>query len=275
MKENGYRRLHTLWAGFGRRILLPLFVCLAFSGQGCALVRPPGGGEDAAVFFSADSSSGGVTGKNRPDGHPGQTDDASADSVEDDERQPAESGGPAPETEHPEKPAGYVHVYGAVARPGVYEIRSGMRLFEVIEAAGGFTSAADDTWLNLAGPVSDGEQIQVPTRQEAQQLRLSDPGDPEDSGDGGTHADTAVSGDGGTRADTDGSGDGGTQSGPVNINTASLQELVTLPGIGPTRAEAILQYRQAHGAFGSIEEICSVSGIKQATFEKLKDRITV
>lgn len=144
----------------------------------------------------------------------------------------------------------YVYVCGAVVRPGVYPITEGMRMFEAIELAGGFTEAADEQWLNQAEILHDGQRLYVYTREETQQMAW-------------------------TEAAGAGTGLGEADSGKINLNTATREELMTLPGIGEAKADAVLSYREEHGAFGSIEEIQNIPGIKSAVFSKIKDQITV
>lgn len=162
-----------------------------------------------------------------------------------------------------QQPEGYVYLCGAVECPGVYGIHEGMRIFEVLELAGGMTGEADPDWINQAQTVSDGQMLRIYTREETELMRSS--GMTAGTGQDGTMAGTA--GDG--AAAVSGSDE------KVNINTAAREELMTLPGIGEAKADAILRYRQEHGAFGSIEEICQISGIKEAVFSNIKDRITV
>jgi competence protein ComEA len=156
--------------------------------------------------------------------------------------------------------AGYVYVCGAVVDPGVYPMQDGMRLFEAIEAAGGFSEEADDSWLNLAGEVSDGQRIYVYTREETAEMALE-----------GTAADGASDGTLNSTSDSDGD----PADIRININTADAQRLMELPGIGEARAAAVIQYRTEHGPFTSIEEIQNISGIKGAVFSKIRDLITV
>jgi len=141
----------------------------------------------------------------------------------------------------------FVHVCGAVALPDVYELPEGSHIVDAIRAAGGFLEQASQTALNLALPVSDGMQIYVPTVEEAE-----------------TSSEWADSG--GAAAASDGR---------VNINKADAAELCTLPGIGESRAADIIAYREKHGGFSDISEIMNVSGIKDASYEKIKDLITV
>jgi competence protein ComEA len=143
----------------------------------------------------------------------------------------------------------YVHVGGAVRRPGLYRLPDGSRIYDAIEAAGGGTKDADLDAVNLAAKVKDGDKVLVPTK--AQQA-----------------------GPNGTGAGPPGSGSG-TQGGLVNINSATVEQLDSLPGIGPAIAQRIIDYRTEHGGFRSIDELMDVPGIGPAKFAELKDRITV
>ena len=146
----------------------------------------------------------------------------------------------------------FVDVCGAVISPGVYEINADSRVFQVIEAAGGFLPEAASSTVNQAQPVSDGQQIYVPTQEEAEEGALPaaiQPADPE--------SETADA------------------NGVVNINTADAAALKSLSGIGDAKAQAILAYREEHGSFSSIEEIMQVPGIKESTFSAIKDKIAV
>lgn len=144
----------------------------------------------------------------------------------------------------------FVHVCGAVASPGVYEMEEGQRIFEAVELAGGFAGDAAPDYLNLAEPVRDGMKIFVPDKEQVQEENQSGL-----QGAAGGIAGETVS--------------------RVNINTASREELMTLRGIGKARAEDIIRYRQQNGGFERIEDIMEVSGIKDAAFQKIKDDITV
>ena len=149
----------------------------------------------------------------------------------------------APVTESPTEPIKiYVHICGEVNNPGVYELAEGSRIFEAVEAAGGFTEEAAQASLNLAQVISDEEQIVILTQDEAaEKARLE-------------------------REQA---------AGIVNLNTASKEQLMTLTGIGESRAEDILRYRQESGGFQAIEEIMNVPGIKESAYLKIKDSITV
>ena len=163
-------------------------------------------------------------------------------------------------------PLVYIHVCGLVSTPGVYGLPAGSRVYEAIEAAGGFSEAAVPDYLNLAQVLEDGMKIQVPDRDQAEEWKARGLTQSGISMGGGT-AGVLTSG-------RTGSGDGGSKA-RVNLNTASREELMTLRGIGASRADDIIHYRQEFGGFKSIEDIMNVSGIKDAAFEKIKDSITV
>lgn len=153
------------------------------------------------------------------------------------------------------QPQVYIYVCGAVVLPGVYNLAQGSRLYEAVELAGGLTAEADENCLNMARQIVDGEQVVIWTQEEA--LALQEAG-----------AYTYPSGNvaQGT-ADKD--------TGLVNINTATVVELTTVSGIGEGRAQAIVEYREKHGSFESIDEIKKVDGIKDGLFAKIKDKITI
>ncbi|MCI9373296.1 MAG: hypothetical protein HFI52_07820 [Lachnospiraceae bacterium] len=168
----------------------------------------------------------------------------------------------------------YVHICGAVRKPGVYVLETGSRVYEGIEAAGGFSEDACEDFINQAGVLTDGQRLVVPTAEEAEAMKadgsyqeilqpeLSENGVGNGSGPG-----TGAVGIPGTGADD--------SRGLVNINTATESELCAISGIGAGKAAAIVKYRRENGAFASIEDIMKVSGIKQGTYEKIKDKITV
>ena len=131
----------------------------------------------------------------------------------------------------------YVHVLGAVLSPGLYELAEGDRVVDAIAAAGGFAEGADESGLNLARVVTDGEQLVVPLLGEALPA--------------------------------------GEVSGKINLNTADAAQLEDLPRVGPAMAQRILDWREANGRFTAIEDLMTVSGIGQKTFDGLKDLVTV
>lgn len=151
----------------------------------------------------------------------------------------------------------YVDVCGAVKHPGVYCLTEGARVYEAIELAGGFRFDADSEVINQAQILQDGMQIKVYTQEETSELEKS--GIPLSASEQGLSSDSK---------DPE-------MDGKINLNTADKEQLCSLPGIGEVRAEEILAYRSANGGFSSIEEIMKVNGIKEATFQKIKDRIAV
>ena len=129
----------------------------------------------------------------------------------------------------------FVHICGAVNEPGVYEMDAGSRIFEAIEVAGGMKQQAAADSINQAEVISDGQQIYIMSKGEVE-----------------------------TESD-----------GKVNINKASKEELMELPGIGESKADAIVRYRQQNGNFKSIEGIMEIEGIKEGVFRKIEEKITV
>jgi competence protein ComEA len=140
-------------------------------------------------------------------------------------------------------PALVVHVVGAVRRPGLYRLRHGSRVADAVTRAGGPTHRADLSLVNLAAPLADGTQVVVQTKAA-----------PAAGGGAGTTAGAATA-----------------PAGPVHLNNATLEQLDTLPGVGPVTAQKILDYRQKHGAFSSLEELDAIPGIGPARIESLRD----
>lgn len=134
----------------------------------------------------------------------------------------------------------FVYVCGAVAEPGVVELTEGSRAETALQAAGGFAPDAQTDYVNLAAKVSDGEKLYFPSVGEAEALAMEEKNASE---------------------------------GLVNINTADEEKLCTLPGIGASRAQDIIAYREAHGAFRSKEDIMKVPGIKENAYSRLCEKI--
>lgn len=160
-----------------------------------------------------------------------------------------------------------VHICGAVSAPGVYELPAGSRIIDAVEAGGGFLPEAEEACCNLAEEIVDGCQIYITTKSES-------------CADGQTEKKAGIQ----TSPDSDmqttdknvrSNSAPALENGLVNLNTADVAALMTLPGIGESRAKAIISYREQHGAFAQIEDIMKISGIKQAAFSKIKDKITV
>ena len=159
----------------------------------------------------------------------------------------------------------YIHVCGEVAAPGVYELPAGSRMYEAVEKAGGMTSEASQESVNLAQAIEDGQQLRIPSREEIRKYQETGKDVSGLLGAGG------AAGNGSESA----SQKSGSSAALINLNTASKEELMTLSGIGAARAEAILSYREQKGGFRTIEDIMKVPGIKNAAFQKIKDKITV
>lgn len=155
----------------------------------------------------------------------------------------------ATETEEPdgakEEKTCLVYVCGAVVSPGVYELDDGSRIYEAVELAGGFMEEAAEDALNLAESVTDGQMIRIPTEEEQEAV-----------GRQGAEADSAA-------------------DGKLDLNRADVAALMELPGIGQSKAEAIVGYREEHGSFSRTEDLMKVEGIKEGVFNKIKDRIKV
>ena len=147
------------------------------------------------------------------------------------------------ETTGEEKAASiWVYVCGEVRDPGVYELPDGSRITDAVEAAGGMTGDAAETYLNLAETLSDGQKIEVPSVEMAEALEEA------------------------AAQDT---------SGLVNLNRATEAELMTLSGIGESKAKEIIRYRESRGGFQKPEDLMNIPGIKEGVFHKIRDQITV
>lgn len=150
-------------------------------------------------------------------------------------------------------PAGtlFVHILGEVRRPGLYELHQGDRAIDAVAAAGGTKKSADDTQLNLARFLTDGEQIIVPRK-----------------------GDVAVGSGGAAGTGSGGAGVPGVAQ-KININTADEAALETLAGVGPALAQRIIDWREANGTFGSVDDLLNVTGIGDKTLDGFRDNVTV
>ena len=148
----------------------------------------------------------------------------------------------------------YVDIKGEVLHPGVYEFSCESRMQEVIKKAGGFTNEADETKINLAQKITDQIQIIVPNLHSKQEGGVT-----EETSGKATSSNTTLS---------------NSKQGVFNINTATLEELQTIKGIGKKKAEAILQYRKEHGAFRSKEDLLQVKGIGKKALEAIESQVT-
>ena len=161
----------------------------------------------------------------------------------------------------------YVDVCGAVANPGVFQLAAGSRVFQAIEAAGGYLPEAALTCVNRAGVLTDGQQLYILTQEEMERQGL-DPAEMSGASDGQMKGSAGTGQNTGMTAQVQ-------QDNRININTADEAQLTTLTGIGATRAQAIIAYREENGPFAAIEDIMNVQGIKEGTFAKIKDEIVV
>lgn len=135
-----------------------------------------------------------------------------------------------------------VHVVGAVRRPGLYRLVDGARIADAVRRAGGATRRADLSLVNLAAPVADGSQVVVPRR-----------------------APPAASG--------SDAGEAAAPAGPIHLNTATVEQLDELPGVGPVTAQKIVDYREQHGAFSSVDDLDAIPGIGPARLEQLRELV--
>jgi competence protein ComEA len=149
-----------------------------------------------------------------------------------------------------------VQVAGQVQAPGLYSLPRGSRMQDAIQAAGGLTNQADQAAVNLAARLKDGEKVVVPAVGALSSVPKPVESSSEGSQPGSQNNPESV-------------------SFPIDLNLATLEELDALPGIGPTRAQDILRYREEHGGFKTVEELKEIPGIGDATFDRLKEYITV
>lgn len=213
--------------------------CAVDSGnEGIVMDLGDSGQPDSEEHGSGKPDSG-QSGSGKPDSGqsgPGKPDSGQIDSGQPDSTQPSAA-------------MVYVHVCGEVGQPGVYGLPEGSRVYEAVEAAGGIMDGGAADYLNLAETLRDGMKLEVPSESQVKEWEaqgIKPAADPEAK----------------TRS-------------MVNLNTATREELMSLRGIGESRAEDIIRYRETYGGFQSIEDIMNVSGIKDAAFEKIKDSITV
>ena len=146
-----------------------------------------------------------------------------------------------------------VYVCGAVRNPDVYALDTDVRMIDAVRAAGGFADNAAEEYVNLASKIEDGQKIYIPTDEEIEEA-------------------FAIGFEPGGQTSGTGSSGGG---GKVNINSADKATLMTLPGVGESKADKIIEYRQTNGGFGSVEDIMLVAGIKEGMYNKIKDLICV
>ncbi|MFB2586075.1 helix-hairpin-helix domain-containing protein [Herbiconiux liukaitaii] len=175
-----------------------------------------------------------------------------------------------------------VHLLGAVARPGVYELAEGSRAVDAVALAGGFTETADQSSLNLARILVDGEQVRVLAVGETPPVAA--PGSGAGGGSGGGGSAGGGGGSGGAGASVGGGSGGGASGGGagggaagvlINLNAATALDLDTLPRIGPAMAERIISWRDENGPFSSVDDLLQITGIGDKTLESLRPLVTV
>ena len=164
---------------------------------------------------------------------------------------PPGNGAPALKLEAPRRGLVTVHVAGAVRRPGVYRLREGRRVDDAVMRAGGPTRRADLAGVNLAAKVQDGRQVLVPVRGRAGSAVAASPPPGAAAGAAGVAAP------------------------PLNLNTATLEQLDTLDGVGPATAQKILEHRQERGGFGSVDELGEIPGIGEKRLASLREQVQV
>ena len=263
-----------------------LFLCTVLVLTGCTR-REDVFLEEIASEEDEEKSEGKNSEKSKAEGEIDTADESSGEKPENEEAGTDESAenlvSNAPsETPVPQKI--FVDVCGAVANPGVYELEEGARIFQAVEAAGGYLPEASINYLNRARSIGDGQQIYVPTEEEVtENLELAMAKVPEaltasentgSSGTGEIQDSQAGNPSGTVLGEAGSSGDGTGGDSKIDLNTADAGQLSTLSGIGQSKAEAIIAYREEHGGFASIEEIMNVEGIKEGTFSKIKDKIS-
>jgi len=156
-----------------------------------------------------------------------------------------------------------VQAAGSVVRPGVYRLAPGSRVDDLVTAAGGFGPGADPDRVNLAAPLADGVRVWVPAVGQDPPVVVAG------GGAGGTGGSTASS------SSSSSGPDAGAPAAPVDLNTATAEELDGLPGVGPATASAILSYREEHGPFAAVDDLLDVRGIGEAKLEQLRPLVTV
>lgn len=245
-----YAQLRASVAGPSVRSILGVAVAAAVLVGGWWLLRPPPPPVEATLPVAqptagAPTGTGGPETATGPDGGGGAAAGA--------------AGGPGGAVaEPPEQAPLLVAAAGAVARPGVYELPAGARVDDLVLAAGGLGPDADGDRVNLAAPVADGERVWVPRTGETEQPEV-------------------VAGTGTAPPPPAAPGGSGEEAAPalIELNTATAEELETLPGVGPATSASIIAYRDENGGFSSVDELLEVSGIGPAKLEAVRELVSV
>lgn len=229
-------------------VLLVVAVALAWP-----MLRRPAEADAALPRAGSDPVTAGAA-PSAGDGSPATTADAAAST----------SAGPSPGAATTTAPSASVtvHVAGAVASPGVVSLPAGNRVVDAVAAAGGLRPDADSDRVNLAAKLTDGQRIVIPL------VGQPVPSEVAPAGDGGGALHDAGGGNGGGPA-------GGVPAEPVDLNSATAEELDALPGVGPATAAAILDQREQAGPFRSVEDLLDVRGIGEAKLDALRDLVVV
>jgi competence protein ComEA len=245
---------------------------------------------EAETVDDADASGTGASGSGAAsDAGTGGTDGTGAAGADDGAGARGYSGGTDGSGDSTEEDGLYIYICGEVINPGVYILDATARLCDAVEAAGGMTESASRTYWNLAMQLSDGQMIYIPSMEEAAERDFSpltaDAGGTDDTGSAGGSGGTSGAGstNGGTGSSSgstgangsDGNASGISADGKVNINTATKEQLMTVPGIGSAKADSIIAYRETNGSYAAIDDIMNVSGIKEGLFQSMKEYITV
>lgn len=233
---------------FGIRyfISLAFIILFAFMASGCG---------DSSYFETVDSS------KEASSENSGASKEFS--NVSDEKNPSSSSGSPESADLSSNDEKIYVQIAGAVRSPGVYEMQKGDRIFQVVEKAGGFSDDAYEASVNQAKHISDGDFIRIYTVSEVESFNER------------REVSIEIPLSESEASDIDVLNTASENDGLINLNTASKEELMTLPGIGESKADMIIAYREEKGSFQNIEDIMNISGIKEKAFSKVKDKITV
>lgn len=254
--------LYDLWDRYRTWIIvigISLFVCLSFWFYPGATEYGPAPPFPTAVYASGDQLTSPTA----------QSDllDKSSSPISPDTSQPATTNTNMTKPNEKEQPAKlqYIDIKGAVKRPGVYSFEPNERIHDLIQKAGGLLPSADQNRINLAQSLVDGMMIWIPAKTEPASPSPASPA----VNTGGSITNTNTNTTPIQLPQTVAS------SGVVNINSASVEQLMTLPGIGETRAKAIISYRESKGGFRSIQQLREIQGIGEKSLEKIKDKVSL
>lgn len=202
------------------------------------------------IFYSLNFKDNSITLSNTTDAAPAETKEEQESAIKGNQNKESEAAGGQTDIETKTKEtAVFVYVCGEVNSPGVYELLNGARVYEAVEAAGGLSENAADTYVNLAQVLNDGEKLLIPSKEDILNGLVT--------------------------AQENENGQASSEQGKININTADRDTLTTLPGIGEAKANSIISYRKANNGFSSKEELMQIEGIKEGVYNKIKDLIII